>query len=193
MLDGVAAHFALAAGAQPVILELGIGTGALMERCRRQRPDASCVGIDMDAGVLAMARERLGRERVDLRVGSYLDEPLPAADFIVASISLHHVGDPAAKRALYARCKAALRAGGAMIVADCFLPRLDDAVAAGMASWRAFLERTYSAGEARDYLDAWAGEDTYFRLADELDWMRAAGLEPDVIWRRELFAVIAAT
>ena len=193
MLEVVAAHFALAAGPQPTILELGIGTGALTERCRRERPAASCIGIDMDPGVLAMARDRLGGAGVDLREGSYLEVPLPEADFVVASIALHHVQDASAKRVLYARCREAVKSGGAMIIADCFLPRLDAAGAAAMAAWQRFLERAYSPDESRAYLDAWAAEDTYFPLADELEWLRQAGFEPDVIWRRDLFAVVAAT
>ena len=193
MLDVAAAHFALAADEAPTLLELGIGTGALSARCRRERPDAACIGIDMDPGVLALAQQRLGTERVDLRVGSYLDVALPAADFIVASISLHHVRDAAAKRALYRRCREATGNGGMMIVADCFPPRLEAATAKGMQRWQEFLERSYSPAESRDYLKAWAAEDTYFPLADELSWLVEAGFEPDVIWRRDLFAVIAAT
>ena len=193
MLDAAAAYFAQASEERPVVLELGIGTGALTERFRRQRPDASCIGIDMDPGVLSMAEARLGAARVDLRVGSYLDVPLPDADFVIASISLHHVRDAAAKRDLYRRCRAAVRAGGALIVADCFPPRLEPARAEGMAAWRRFLEVTYPAEEARAYLDAWATEDTYYPLADELAWLADVGFDPDVVWRRDLFAVVAAT
>ena len=193
MLGAVAGCFALAADSHPTLLELGIGTGALMERCRRYRSAASCIGIDMDPDVLTMAEERLGSGRVDLRAGSYLDMPLPDADFIVASISLHHVRDAAAKRTLYRRCRAAVRSGGMMIMADCFLPQLDAATARGMESWREFLEQTYSAEDARAFLKAWALEDTYFPLADEMEWLAAAGFEPDVIWRRDLFGVIAAS
>lgn len=193
MLEVVADRFALAADSHPIILELGIGTGALTERCRRRRPAASCIGIDMDPGVLTMAEERLGAEGVDLRAGSYLDIALPEADFIVASISLHHVREASAKRALYRRCRTATASGGMMIIADCFLPRLDAAISKGMESWQEFLEQAYSADESREYLKAWALEDTYFPLSDELEWLTAAGFEPDVVWRRDLFAVIASS
>ncbi|MEX2527660.1 MAG: class I SAM-dependent methyltransferase [Gemmatimonadota bacterium] len=192
MLDAAAACFALAAESQPTVLELGIGTGALTERCRRHRPATSCIGIDMDHDVLTMAKARLGTERVDLRVGSYLDLPLPEADFIVASLSLHHVQGASAKRTLYSRCRDAVRSRGMMIIADCFLPQLHAATALGMKSWQEFLEQSYTAEEAGAYLKAWASEDTYFPLADELDWLSAAGFKPDVIWRRDLFGVIAA-
>ena len=193
MLDAAAECFALTAGLAPTVLELGIGTGALTERCRRHRPDASCIGIDMDADVLRMAAARLGAERVDLRVGSYLDAALPETDYVVASISLHHVREEPTKRDLYRRCRQAVRPGGALIVADCFLPRAEAARAEGMTSWQRFLEKTYSAAEARAFLEAWAEEDTYFALAQELEWLAEAGFQPDVVWRRDLFAVVAAT
>jgi tRNA (cmo5U34)-methyltransferase len=193
MLGTIATYIAHSAGPEPTILELGIGTGALSERCRRERPRATCIGIDMDAGMLEMAAARLGTERVELIHGSYTDVALPAADYIIATISLHHVRDATMKRALYRRCREALRPGGALLVGDCFLPRLEAARAEGLRGWQRFLERTYSAEEARVYLDAWAAEDTYFPMADELAWLADAGFETEIVWRRELLAVVAAS
>jgi SAM-dependent methyltransferase len=192
MLDVAGSCFDRIAGDRPAIVDLGTGTGALTERLLRHRPEATCVGIDMDAEVLAMARRRLGEHRVDLRLGSYLDLPLPACDVIAASISLHHVRTAAAKRALYQGCRQAVRPGGAMIIADCFLPRLAAGARAGLASWQRFLEQHYAAEESRAFLDAWADEDTYFPLMEELGWLEDAGFEPDVVWRRDLFCVIVA-
>ena len=51
--------------------------------------------------------------------------------------------------------------------------------------------RAFTPAESAGYLDAWANEDTYFPLLDELSWLADAGFSPDVLWRRDGFAVVA--
>lgn len=179
--------------AAPELLDLGVGTGALAARCLSVRPGASLVGIDADPAMLEMARARLAvYAGVELRVGNFLETSLEACDAIVACISLHHVSTPESKQQLYASCRRALSAGGIFVSADYF-PARDNALAAlQRAQWVAHLERFYSRAQAVDYLASWADEDTYFPLEDELDWLREAGLRPEVVWRAHGFAVIAA-
>ncbi|HTM19871.1 MAG TPA: class I SAM-dependent methyltransferase [Kofleriaceae bacterium] len=179
--------------ADPVIVDLGTGTGALAARCLQVRPDARLIGIDADAGMLEAARARLGAAApVELRVGSFLDGPPPACDAVVASIALHHVATAERKRALYRELAGALRPGGLLVSADCFPAAEADLAAVQRDAWRAHLERSYPRAEAEGYLATWAGEDVYFPLADEQQWLRDAGLRPEVLWRRDAFAVIAA-
>ena len=59
-----------------------------------------------------------------------------------------------------------------------------------MEAWRGHLQKRYSPEEAVHYLEAWSREDTYFRLSDELEWLRKVGFQPDVIWRKDLWAVL---
>ena len=56
----------------------------------------------------------------------------------------------------------------------------------------AHLARSYSAKQAARFLRAWAKEDVYVPLMVEVELMGKAGLRPDVIWRRDGFAVVAA-
>ena len=193
MLDVVADALAASAAAAPVIVDLGTGTGALAARCLQLKPTAKLIGIDADAAMLEAARARLGDSaNVLLTTGDFLNAPLPACDAIVACIALHHIRAAQAKQAFYARCRAALRPGGVFLNADC-LPSRDESVAAQqLVQWRTHLERTYTRAESEAHLTAWADEDTYFPLDDELDWLKTAGLLPEVIWRQEGFAVIRA-
>lgn len=194
MLEQVARTVRLLRTDAPIIVDLGTGTGALAERCLRAVPDASVIGVDGDPGMLTMAGERLaGDGRVELRHARFDGVDLPRCDLVVASISLHHIADPDAKRALYRSCRAALDPDGAMVIADCYLPASRTLAAEGMARWRQHLERTFRPEEAAGYLDAWAEEDTYFRLDRELSWFAEAAFRPDVIWRRDLFAVLLCT
>jgi tRNA (cmo5U34)-methyltransferase len=194
MIEVAAGALRQLAAAQPLVVDLGIGTGALAARCAEIRPDARLLGIDADPGMLEVARARLGTAaaRTELRCGSFADGALPACDAVVASIALHHVPTADGKRALYAAIAGALRPGGLLVSADCF-PAIDERFAAPQReAWLAHLERSYPRAEAEGYLTTWAGEDVYFPLADELAWLRAAGLHPEVLWRRGGFAVIAA-
>ena len=52
------------------------------------------------------------------------------------------------------------------------------------------MERRYTPAEARAYLAAWAREDTYVPLAQEIEMLRAVGFQTDVIWRRGAFGVL---
>lgn len=177
----------------PTIVELGIGTGALAARCLEVLPGARLVGVDADPAMLEVARARLqGHPRVELVAADFLDLALPPCDAIVACIALHHVPTPERKRALYAVCGEALHPGGLLVTADCFPAREARLAATQRDAWLAHLRRSYSPAEAEGYLAAWAGEDVYFPLEDEMLWMREAGLAPEVVWRREGFAVVAA-
>lgn len=192
MLDTAAA--ALRASGRPVrvLLDLGIGSGALAARCAAAAPAAALVGIDADAGMLKLAKQRLGNTRVALVHGDFARAELPACDAVVTSFALHHVPTPRRKTALYARCFAALRTGGLLVNADCCLASDRRVAAIDRTAWRAHLEGFYGRRQAEGFLHAWAEEDFYLKLEDELSMMRSVGFIADVIWRRHSFAVVVA-
>jgi tRNA (cmo5U34)-methyltransferase len=145
--------------------------------------------------MLEQARRRLAvfGHRVELHEGSFFD-PLPAADAVVASLALHHVRDLAAKTERYRAIHAALAPGGVFLNLDAAItdaPRLNalmfDRWAARMA------EHGITGNEARDHFAAWAGEDRYFALDDELAALRRAGFgEVECFWRRGGTAICCA-
>ncbi len=196
MLDAAARALRQLVPHPRVLLDLGVGTGALALRCVPGRGRVRLVGIDGDPGMLAASARRLRdlapRVTIDLVRGDFRRLPLPAADAIVASLALHHVRTPRGKQAFYRRCWRALSAGGVLITADCF-PAADAPLAARQrAAWLAHLERTYSPRESDRFLAAWAREDVYFPLEQELVMLRAAGFRATVPWRHGAFGVIAA-
>ena len=177
-------------GDERLIVDLGVGTGALAARCLARARRARVLGIDLDEGMLAAAARRLG-PRARLAHGSFVRADLPPCDAIVASLALHHVRTRAAKRRLYARLRGALRRRGRLVVADCY-PAADPLLAlAQREAWRAHLRRRYGAREASAYFRAWAREDTYVPLDAETALMRDAGLRTEVVWRQGAFAVLA--
>jgi tRNA (cmo5U34)-methyltransferase len=187
----------LAALARPAahVLDLGGGTGALSEAVLGGLPEARITILDVDRAMLGEARRRLSPfgDRVELREGSFLD-PLPAADAVMASLALHHVHDLDAKTDVYRAIHDALAPGGVFVNLDAAItegPRLHALVferwAAGMA------EHGISAAEARDHFAAWADEDRYFPLDEELAALRRAGFaEVECFWRRAASAICCA-
>lgn len=196
ILDAAASTLSLLDRRSPTVVDLGIGTGALALRCLAAAPRARLVGIDADDQVLAVARRRLASRpgaRHELIHGSFTAVALPRCDGVVASMALHHIRSRRTKARLYARCLAALRPGGLLINADC-CPSSDARLAAAeFEAWRAHLRRTYSARQTRAFFRAWAREDVYVPLEDELSMLRAAGFRTDVRWRAACFAVVVAS
>jgi SAM-dependent methyltransferase len=193
MLDALAATLAVAVAKRaPTIVDLGIGTGSVATRCLKAKPGARVIGIDEDDGMLAAARARLGG-RPALVHGSFERIELPGCDAIVAALALHHLPTRERRLRLLRRCFRALRPGGVLISADCYpasSPRLQTA---DRRAWLRHLEASYTPAEARAYLRAWAKEDFYVPLIDEIDLLQRAGFSVDIATRRHAFAVIAAT
>ncbi len=152
------------------VLDLGTGTGETARRVLDRHPEARLTGIDESEGMLAAARGALAGRQVELRTGR-LEDPLPPGpfDLAVSALAVHHL-DERGKADLFARVAAALRPGGRFVLADVVVP--DDPADAVVPL-------------SPDY-------DLPSRVADQLEWLRAAGLEPTVTWRERDLAVIAA-
>jgi ubiquinone/menaquinone biosynthesis C-methylase UbiE len=190
MLDAAVAALCAARPRLDVVVDLGTGTGALASRVARAAASARLVGVDEDAGMLAMARRRLPARRTTLVHENFLAAAVPRCDAVTASFALHHVADRRRKAALHRRLRAALRPGGVIVSADCH-PAADARLqAAGRAAWLDHLAATYGRRQAHAFLRAWSHEDFYVPLDAELALMRRAGLSVDVAWRRDAFAVV---
>ncbi|HEY6359782.1 MAG TPA: methyltransferase domain-containing protein [Vicinamibacterales bacterium] len=186
---------ALDHAARPVrtVVDLGIGTGALARACLERMPAARIWGIDADAGMMAIARTRLGSlsRRVTMTTGSFLDRALPSCDAMVASYSLHHIRTRVAKQGFYRRCYRALRPGGVLITGDCAPASTPRGFARDLDVWFTHLAKTFgSRARGRRVYESWADEDVYMPLAEENRLLERAGFAVDVPWRRSPFAVI---
>jgi tRNA (cmo5U34)-methyltransferase len=151
------------------ILELGVGTGETALRVLDLHPGARLTGIDESPPMLERARAIV--PAATLVVGR-LQDPLPPYryDLVVSALVVHHL-TPAEKRDLFARVADALRPRGRFVLADVVLP--DDPA-----------DAVTPIEEGYDFPDS---------LAEQLDWLREAGLEPQVRWSSHDLAVVAAT
>lgn len=172
--------------ADGTIVDLGAGTGALSAAILAALPAVRVELVDVDPAMLAEARTRLAPDaaRVTVRQASF-DDPLPACDAVVASLALHHVHALDAKRALYRRIHGALRPGGVLLVADATVHDAGAARDRIFTDWTRHLQRHgFTAAEAAAHFAAWAEEDRYHPLIDELGALRDAGFAaPDCFWK----------
>jgi len=98
------------------VLDLGCGTGALLELLARQQPMAELHGIDLSAAMLSEARTRLPAS-VSLAQASAETPPFASQsfDWLVSTSMFHYL--PAPQQALE-RWHALLRPGGRLVVVD---------------------------------------------------------------------------
>ncbi|WP_241963600.1 class I SAM-dependent methyltransferase [Gordonibacter sp. 28C] len=145
------------------VLDLGCGTGALAELVLKALPGCELAGVDLSDAMLARARERLG-ERARLLEGDSEHLPFPDGffDAVYCNDSFHHFPDP--ERAAFEAWRV-LRAGGVLVVGECWLPGLARAVMNAFMPYGGEGDvRIYSEAEMRGILGTWF---------DEVSWRKA--------------------
>jgi tRNA (cmo5U34)-methyltransferase len=150
------------------VLDLGTGLGTTAKSVLDRHPQARLVGVDESPPMLDHARAAI--PHAELIVGR-LQDPLPPGPFdaVVSALAVHHL-DAVAKADLFERIAAVLAPGGRFVLADVVVP--DDPA------------------DAVTPLDE--GYDQPSRLDDQLGWLRAAGLRPEVRWASRDLAVVTA-
>jgi tRNA (cmo5U34)-methyltransferase len=146
------------------ILELGTGTGESARRVLARHRDASLVGIDASADMLAVA----DLPGADLRVARLEDE-LPAGpfDLVFSVLVVHHLSGPA-KADLFRRVAAVLRPGGRFVLGDVVVPE--------------------DPADATTPLNP--GFDLPSGAEEQVAWLSEAGLEARVAWTERDLAVL---
>src|SRR5690606_34972318 len=103
--------------AEGALLELGCGSGALLERILPRKDET--IGVDYSHAMLAEARKSLGKNaaKVDLRLGYLEHLPVPdqSVDIAAAFMVFHHVAEP---REALRDVRRVLRKGGRLIAID---------------------------------------------------------------------------
>ncbi|HYH18793.1 MAG TPA: methyltransferase domain-containing protein [Azospirillum sp.] len=124
------------------VLEPGCGTGMQTRALLDGSPGIDLTCLDVDAGQLARARDRLGErgETVTFRQGDLLDAPFPPASFDAAFVCflLEHLTRPAAALATLRRL---VRPGGSIVVVegDHGSCRFHPETPAALAAWSALV------------------------------------------------------
>jgi tRNA (cmo5U34)-methyltransferase len=150
------------------ILELGTGAGETAHLLLALHPRARLLGVDSSPQMLAAARDALPAERVELSLAR-LEDSLPAGpfDLVVSALAVHHLSAEQ-KADLFHRVAQALSPGGRFVLGDVVVPNLpEDAVIP--------LEQGF---DRPDTVEA------------QLEWLRRAGLDAEVVWAVQDLAVL---
>jgi tRNA (cmo5U34)-methyltransferase len=150
------------------VLELGIGTGETTRRVLALHPDARLTAIDSSPEMFERARE--AHPDADLRL-SRLEDALPEGpfDLVFSALAVHHL-DSAAKRDLFRRVAAVVAPGGRFVLADVVIPDREE-------------DQQIEIDWEMDLPD---------RADDQLEWLREAGFEAELVWAFKDLAVIRA-
>ena len=161
---------ATGAGAKSV-LELGTGTGETARRVLDRHPDAQLIGIDASPGMVNVARESLPTDRVRLLVGR-LEDPLPEGSFdlVVSCLAVHHL-EGTSKADLFRRIARKLAPGGRFVLADVVEP----------------VDPSYVVTAIDPEIDHPS------KLDEQVAWLEAAGMLPQVTWTHRDLVVVVAT
>jgi ubiquinone/menaquinone biosynthesis C-methylase UbiE len=124
MADAIMAVLAASTPAPQLVVDLGTGTGFLLDRLLRRFPDCRAVAIDGSQQMVAAAKSRLGTlaERVEFVVGDFrrpeaLGQAIASADAVISAYALHHL-NLQEKARLIGHCRTLLKGGGWFLNAD---------------------------------------------------------------------------
>ncbi len=106
----------LSVGPHARVLDVGCGTGVLLQHLHDRSPDLTLVGLDATPGMLARARARLGARPLLVEgSGDALPLDRAAVDAVVSTSALHYIAD--VPRTL-SEMRRVLVPGGQLVIVD---------------------------------------------------------------------------
>jgi len=211
--DQILAQLQLPSEVRAVVVDLGGGSGRLIERILTRFPSARAILVDQSEPFLALAERRLqpfgSRARlIKRRLQDDWAADMPdAAQAIVSMSAIHHL-DPAEKRALFQRCYNALATGGVFLNGDEIRPESDaeyrDQLEWWVADKNSATERGLIPASFAPVFEAWydrnvrrfgepkhSGDDCHETIAAQSAYLRGAGFaEIKIAWQTKLWAVL---
>ena len=198
------------------VVDLGGGSGRLMERILDRFPNAQGMVIDQSEPFLALAERRLARfgERAgclqDRLQSQHWDAQTAGNPLAIVSMSaIHHLA-AAEKQALYDRCYELLEPGGVLLNGDEVRAAETPEYLLALSAWADHMRREMAAGTIppsfQDALHGWidrnvthfgqekrSGDDCHETIEAQLGYFRSAGFRiVDCPWHRDLWAVLRA-
>lgn len=108
------------------VLDFGCGTATMTIMAKMKNPDAKIVGIDIDEGIIEIAKEKISAMKLDIRTEVYDGNVLPyeneSFDRIITSLVFHHIPKDR-KQTTLKELHRILKSGGEIHIADFGMPR----------------------------------------------------------------------
>jgi tRNA (cmo5U34)-methyltransferase len=213
--DEILAHLPFASDERFLLVDLGGGSGRLVERVLTHFPKSQAIVVDQSEAFLAIAERRL--KPYESRAGFFQSRlqddwksKLPAAPQALVSMSAIHHLDPAEKQLLYARCHEALSDGGIFMNGDEYRPETDAEYLAAMQQWSAHKDAASQQGLIPKSFDAvfeaWydrnirrfgepkqSGDDCHETIETQIEYLRGAGFcHIEAVWADVMWGVLSA-
>jgi tRNA (cmo5U34)-methyltransferase len=202
-----------AVGRGELVVDLGGGSGRLVERILDRWPLTSAIIIDQSEPFLALAERRLARfgpraTCILSRLQDPWESQLPAPPAAIVSMSAIHHLDPSEKQSLYRRCYKSLAPGGVLLNGDEVRAADDNEYLATLTNWADHMRRNMASGAIpptfHDAPHGWinrnitrfgqpkkSGDDCHETIDAQLTYFRAAGFSTaDSPWQCDLWAVL---
>ena len=196
------------------VIDLGGGSGRLIERLLEQRTDATATLVEPSGAFRDLARRRLERfidrvALVDARAEHDWPQLCHTADAIVSTSALHHL-DGDHKTIAFRQCLGALRKGGVLINGDEYRSASDQEYRSHLQAWSEHMQRSLDSGDIPSSfaaaIEAWRrrnlygfgeprqnGDDCHETTEEQTERLIAVGFQSvETRWRNELWAVLRA-
>ena len=203
---------------QPVVVDLGAGSGIFLERILAANETARCYWVDSSEGFLAIARQKLTpyQDRVTFVVASmeeaWEQQLTQAPNFIFSMSAIHHLVNEE-KMDLYRRCFAVLAGNGWFVNIDEMKTVYDDAYYNSLLYWARHVNRSAAVippekkeryNQFVDHFDRWKqrnidsfdqpkvkGDDLHELFTRQMQWLKAAGFaKVDVFIKYHLWCAV---
>jgi tRNA (cmo5U34)-methyltransferase len=192
---GVAVWAAESLKENPLILDIGAGTGLLSALVLQKFPGATLTLLDISENMLDVARQRFsGRENIRYVVSDYSKAELEGPyDIVCSALSIHHL-DTKDKHLLFERIFSALNAGGLFINADQADGETSYFRLKYLDYWNEFLlNGALGKGEYSEVLRRRDTLDRNDKLSEQLQWLHECGFaDVDVVYKNRTFIVTVA-
>jgi tRNA (cmo5U34)-methyltransferase len=198
-----------------LVVDVGGGSGRLLERILTEFPNARAANVDQSEAFLAIAERRLARfgDRalfIHRRLQDDWPAELPVAPQAIVSMSAIHHLEPTEKRTLYKRSYEVLAPGGIFINGDEFRPEGDAEYLAALKRWAAHKDAATAADKIPVSFAAtfehWydrnirhfgepkrSGDDCHETMAIQQKYLCDAGFaHTEIAWQREMWGLLIA-
>lgn len=175
------------------LLDVGCGAGNYTLRLLQALPGMSVTLVDLSEPMLTRARDRVsaaGAADITTVQADINELPLRESTFdvIVASAVLHHLRDDAAWENVFAKLCGSLAPGGSLWIFDLVENSLPEVQAVMWERYGEYLTGLGGTDYREHVFDYIAAEDTPRPLLYQLDLLRRAGLEVEVLHVNACFA-----
>jgi len=210
--EAILDRLSLPADSTELVVDLGGGSGRLMERILDRWPHVTGVVVDQSEPFLALAERKLARfgSRATCVLARLQDDwksQLPTRATVMVSMSAIHHLEPAEKRTLYRQCAEAPGPGGVLMNGDEVRDADDARYLAEQQSWANHMRRGMADGSIGETfhpaLHKWidrnvtrfgepkkSGDDCHETIQAQLDYFRSAGLSADCPWQKGMWGIL---